>query len=153
MPLEPSLSVEEAYTWGQIRCRPCGRTPQDHASEAFVLSCCLVGWDSTKLSDCLLSECHPIKARSFCNNCITKVSQCGFCHASENPPMPIPLSSLFEKHNTRNSDEEPKHAEDSDGGADSDHTPEETIGTEEDDATATVIDTTVVTTTRTEQPC
>jgi hypothetical protein len=154
VPPEPTLTVGESYIWGMIRCRPCGRTHQDHASEAFVLSCCLEGWDSTTtLPDCLLTECHPIGARTFCTQCITKNSQCGFCHISDNPPMPIPLSTLFGKQNTRNSEDERKHTPDSDENADSDHSQEETIDAGVEEVAATVSDNTVVPTKKTGQPC
>jgi hypothetical protein len=113
----------------------------------------LEDWDTTTLSVCLLTECHPIGARTFCSECITKNSQCGFCHISENSPMPIPLSSLFGKQNTRIEEDEQKHTPDSEGEADSDHSQEETINGDVEEVGPTVSDQTVVPTKKTDRPC
>jgi hypothetical protein len=153
VPPEPTLTVGESYIWGMIRCRPCGRTYQDHTSESFVLSCCLEDWDSATLHECVLSDCHPIMARTFCSECIQKNSQCGFCLISENPPTPISLLSLFGKQNTRNSDDERKHTSNSDGDADSDHSHEETPDGGADNETSTLSDKTVVSTKDNNRSC
>jgi hypothetical protein len=67
--------------------------------------------------------------------------------------MPIPLSSLFGKQNTRIADDERKHTPDSDGDADSDHSQEETIDGDVEDVGPTVSDKTVVPTKKTDRPC